>query len=223
MSSERSVMAVIRAARPSFRNDNDKIAFVVHASFLSSGFVLTATGRDALADNVLSSPSNDEVGIDNWNEFEDHYAFVYSNPDKGSSKVLVKCLVMNGKLLVDALADGCSEPVHLEIDIDNYVGENGSGNYSVQYKNLEKLVSSLDKEVVSKLYGSSSKPGSSSNHPSFETSEGSKRDVNGAGVRINEPVGPQLYPSGVVIPPINPIRGGDMFPGPGAGIYPARY
>ena len=50
-------MAVIRAARPSFRSDHDKIAFAVHASFLSSGFVLTATGRDALGDNVLSSPS----------------------------------------------------------------------------------------------------------------------------------------------------------------------
>ena len=57
MTNERSVMAVIRAARPSFKNDHDKIAFVVHASFLSSGFFLTATGRDALGDNVLSSPS----------------------------------------------------------------------------------------------------------------------------------------------------------------------
>ena len=58
----------------------------------------------------------DEVGIDNWNEFEDHYAFVYTNPEKGSSKVLVKCLVMNGKFVVDALADGSSEPVDLEIE-----------------------------------------------------------------------------------------------------------
>lgn len=56
------------------------------------------------------------MGIDNWNEFEDHYAFVYANPEKGSAKVLVKGLVMNGKLLVDALAHGNSEPVHLEIE-----------------------------------------------------------------------------------------------------------
>ena len=58
----------------------------------------------------------DEVGTDNWNEFEDHYAFVYTNPEKGSNKVLVKCLVLNGKFLVDALASGSSDPVHLEIE-----------------------------------------------------------------------------------------------------------
>lgn len=55
------------------------------------------------------------MGIDHWNEVDDNYAFVYVNPEKGSKKVLVKCLVMNDKLLVDALADGASEPVHLEI------------------------------------------------------------------------------------------------------------
>ncbi|XP_022767616.1 probable proteasome inhibitor isoform X2 [Durio zibethinus] len=172
MSNERSVIAVIRAARPSFRNDAERIAFAVHASFLSSGFVLTATGPDALADNVLSSPSTDEVGIDKWNEFEDHYAFVYINPEKGTNKVLIKCLVMNGQLLVDALAHGSSQPVHLEIDL--------------------------------------------------ETGEGSRRDVNDAGVRINEPTGPQPHPSGVFIPSINPIGGSDLFPGPGAGMYPTR-
>lgn len=57
----------------------------------------------------------DEVSIDHWNELNDEYAFVYANPEKGSKKVLVKCLVMNEKLLVDALSEGSSEPVHLEI------------------------------------------------------------------------------------------------------------
>ena len=53
----------------------------------------------------------DDVGIDNWNELGDDYAFLYSN----SKKVLVKCLSMNDKLLVDALSDGDSKPLHLEI------------------------------------------------------------------------------------------------------------
>lgn len=65
---------------------------------------------------MVFSSFEDEVGIDNWNQFEDHYAFVYANPEKGSKKVLVKCLYMNGKLLVDALAHGSSQPVHLEIE-----------------------------------------------------------------------------------------------------------
>ncbi|KAE8726974.1 60S ribosomal protein L17-2 [Hibiscus syriacus] len=119
--------------------------------FLSVGFVLTATGPATLGDNVFSSTSIDEVGTDNWNEFEDHYAFVYTNPEKGSKKVLVKCLVMNRKLLVETLAENSSQPLHLEIDIDDYVGESTSGNYSALYKNLEKLVNGLEKEVISKL------------------------------------------------------------------------
>lgn len=27
----------------------------------------------------------------------------------------------------------------------------------------------------------------------------------------------------VVIPPVNPVGGSDLFPGPGAGMYPTRY
>ena len=149
MASDKTVMAVIRAARPTFRNQNDKIAFAVHASFLASGYILTATGPQALSDTAFSNPSNgkspfffnyflfffifrffaefldflfyaaflcvDEVSIDHWNELNDEYAFVYANPEKGSKKVIVKCLVMNDKLLVDALSEGSSEPVHLEI------------------------------------------------------------------------------------------------------------
>jgi proteasome inhibitor subunit 1 (PI31) len=57
----------------------------------------------------------EEVGIEHWNEFDDSYGFVYSKPKKGSKKILVKCLVVNDKLVVDALREGDSEPAHLEI------------------------------------------------------------------------------------------------------------
>ncbi|XP_038991203.1 probable proteasome inhibitor [Hibiscus syriacus] len=118
ISNERTVIAVIRAAIPSFRNDHNKVAFAIHATLLSVGFVLTAIGPSALGNNVFSSTSTDEVGIDNWNEFKDHYAFVYTNPEKGSKKVLVKCLVMNKKLFVETLAENSSQPLHLEIEIE---------------------------------------------------------------------------------------------------------
>ncbi|GLU03059.1 hypothetical protein SLE2022_202770 [Rubroshorea leprosula] len=224
MANEKSVMAVIRAARPSFRNNHDKIAFAVHASFLASGYVLTATGRPAFADTALSSSSssNDEVGIENWNEFEDEYAFVYMNPEKGSKKVLVKCLVMDDKFLVDAVADGGSEPVHLEINIRDYVEENGgAANYSAHYKNLERLVNSLDKEILSKLDGSLT-ASSSGNPVSSKARERSGTNRNEAGVRVIEPAGPQPNPSGVILPPLNPFGSSDLFPGPGAGMYPTR-
>lgn len=216
MATEKSVMAVIRASRPSFRNAHDKVAFAVHAAFISSGYLLTATGNPAFSETALSSTSTDEVGIERWNELQDDYAFVYFNPEKGSKKVLVKCLVMNDKLLVAALADGASEPIHLEINVEDCVAENGGTNYSGQFKNLDKLVKTLDKDILSKLDSSSDKPTSS------ETRPGQRQNLNEPGMGVAEPQHPQTYPAGLVYPPVNPIGGSDLFPGPGAGMYPTR-
>lgn len=60
----------------------------------------------------------EEVGVDRWNEMEDEYGFVYAKPAgaKDSRKVLVKCLVMNDKLVVNALEDGAHQPFHMEIE-----------------------------------------------------------------------------------------------------------
>lgn len=41
--------------------------------------------------------------------------------------------------------------------IEDYDKENGGSNYGSQYKNLEKLVSSIDEEILSKLNGASRK------------------------------------------------------------------
>ncbi|PQM37963.1 uncharacterized protein Pyn_00528 [Prunus yedoensis var. nudiflora] len=145
MASGKSVMALIKALKPTFRNgnNNDKVAFAVHSFFLASGYELTATGTPAFNPSGLTSASTDEVGIQDWNELDDQYAFIYVNPEKGSRKVLVKCLVMEGKLHVYyALTDGSSK--HVELDVGNYVEENGGGNYSRQFKNMEMLVTRLE-------------------------------------------------------------------------------
>ncbi|CAL5335011.1 unnamed protein product [Camellia sinensis] len=258
MADEKSVLAVIRAARPSFRNASDKMAFAVHSSFLASGYLLHSTGPPAFSDNALSSSSTDEVGIDNWNEFEDDYAFLYSNPEKDSKKVLVKCVAMNDKLLVDALKIGSSEPAHLQINIPDYDKENGGTNYGEQYKNLDKLVSSIDKEILSKLNRTSTE--SSSTQPSSSRT----RDVEVTEPPIHRPQPPpaglmSIWLEGItaqyqvskrvlellisswmgnnsfdgrpndsmilcriVYPPVYPVGGSDLFPGPGAGMYPTR-
>ncbi|KAL9247381.1 hypothetical protein vseg_020820 [Gypsophila vaccaria] len=215
MATEKSVMAVIRASRPSFRNNQDKVAFVVHASFLASGFVLTATGAPAFADNSLSSSTSDEVGIEGWNEVEDEYAFVYANPEKGNKKVLVKCLVLGDKLMVDALSDGASEPVHLDINVDEFVADTSANDYNSQYKNLGKLVSSLESEVLSKLDGTSAGSHLSGGTSRPRTSEEPNRYIEGSG-------NSQEYPTGYILPPVNPVGGSDLFPSGGAGIYPPR-
>nr|GMC93749.1 probable proteasome inhibitor [Ipomoea batatas] len=149
MATDKTVMMIIRASRPTFRNPYDKVAFAVHASFVASGFVLLATGPSAFADDPFSSAFADEVGIDHWNDFEDNYGFIYSTPEGNSKKVLVKCLVMNGKLLVDALWEGTSTIRHLELNVQDYV-ENGGANYDSQYKNFGTLVEKVNKEILSK-------------------------------------------------------------------------
>lgn len=45
-----AVLAVIRTARPAFRNKHDKVAFAIHASFVTSGYRLIAAGAAAEAD-----------------------------------------------------------------------------------------------------------------------------------------------------------------------------
>ncbi|KAL3357951.1 hypothetical protein AABB24_015199 [Solanum stoloniferum] len=221
MATEQSVMAVIRAARPTFRNPHDKVAFAVHAAFLASGFVLHATGPAASTDDALSSSSTvDEVGIDHWNEFEDCYAFVYSKPEKSSKKVLVKCLVMNNKLLIDAFRDGDNEPLHLELSVEDYIVEDGGTNYNTQFKNLGKLVGELNKAILTKYTGS---PTSNSSTQTSRSEKGGLNDQPNVERQPDYPYQPAgSFPSGYVVPPIPGIGGSDLFPGPGAGVYPTR-
>lgn len=223
MANEKSVVAVIRAARPSFKNKHDKVAFAVHAAFLASGYALTATGLAAFSESAaLSAPSTNEVGTENWNEVDGEYAFVYVNPDKEGKRVILKCLALNGKLAVSAISDGISEPVNLEIDVGDYVAENEGTNYSEQYRNLDKIYKKLDEEILSKLDGSSTsslKASSSGNRNGREARQGSRQN-NETGVGFSEPASPQIPLPGYVVPPVpvNPMS--DLYPGAGAGMYP---
>ncbi|KAK7256271.1 hypothetical protein RIF29_29712 [Crotalaria pallida] len=63
MATEKTVMVVIRAGRPTFRNQYDKIAFAVHASFLAFDYILTATGPEALDDTAFYNSSNGGVTL----------------------------------------------------------------------------------------------------------------------------------------------------------------
>lgn len=168
----------------------------------------------------MSSFLVDEVGIDHWNEFEDCYAFVYSKPEKSSKKVLVKCLAMNNKLLIDAFRDGDNEPLHLELSVEDYIVEDGGTNYNTQFKNLGKLVGELNKAILTKYTGSSM------SNSSTQTSSSEKGEINNPPNVERQPDYPYQpagsFPSGYVVPPIPGIGGGDLFPGPGAGVYPTR-
>ncbi|XP_043718406.1 probable proteasome inhibitor isoform X3 [Telopea speciosissima] len=222
MATANSVLALVKAYRPSFRNPHDKVAFAVHASLLASGYVLTATGPPAFSDTALSSSStDDEVGIEGWNATDEEYGFLYRKEDNGVKKsLLVKCLVMGDKLIVDALVvgDGEEKPVNLQIDVDKYDGASESTNYSDMYKNFGELVNSLNSGILGKLDESSASCSSTRS----KASGGSEDKPIDQGVGVIGPRGSQPYPAGPVFPQVPPFGETDLVPGGGAGMYPPR-
>ncbi|CAA6658349.1 unnamed protein product [Spirodela intermedia] len=149
MATETSVMGVIRASRPSFRNSHDKATFALHAAFLAAGYALTATGRAALAgsppEEVLTPMSaleilagEEEVGIEGWNEFEDSYGFVYAKrTEKGEKRGFSSSACPSG----------------MSSHVKDYVPEDSArtGNYERFYQNFKRLVDSFNKNVLAEL------------------------------------------------------------------------
>ncbi|CAI9118243.1 OLC1v1019780C1 [Oldenlandia corymbosa var. corymbosa] len=138
-----SVMAVIRAARPSFRNVYDKLAFTVHSTFFASGFVLRATGPDAVSMYHIHAihPANGhfEAGIDKWNQLDANYAFVYATKSD-VSEIVVKCFALDGKLHIDALREGFhlnpDAIARMEINVADYFpDEINGGKYAANNSN----------------------------------------------------------------------------------------
>ncbi|KAJ4978092.1 hypothetical protein NE237_008872 [Protea cynaroides] len=219
MATPDSVLALIRAYKPSFRNPHDKIAFAVHATFLASGYVPVAVGPPAFSDTVLSSPSTtDEAGIEGWNATDDGYGFLYRKEENGAKKsVLVKCLPMGDKLIVDALVLGGAEekPVNLQIDVNEYDG--GSEN---THKNFGELVSKLNSGMLAKLGKSSASCGSSRAKARGRLED----ELDDQGLGFIKPRGSQTYPSGLEHPPVPAFGEIDLIPGggAGAGIFPGR-
>ncbi|KAL8526816.1 hypothetical protein ACS0TY_015877 [Phlomoides rotata] len=253
MASEKSVMAVIRAARPQFERPSDKVAFAVHATFIAAGYVLHATAPRAFRNDVLTISTLDEVGIDGWNSIPDSYAFLYSNPEERSVKVLVKALVMDCLLIVDVLKEFASEPLHLELDTLEYI-EHGGTNYASHYRDFGKLVEEVNKEILCKLNDapaatklndaraatklndaraatkSSNRPSNSKTRVREEDRDRPRMEIGevppypGSGMGFDYPdgrIGVSPY-SGDQDLPIPGSGGSDLFPGPGAGMYPSR-
>ncbi|XP_057499405.1 probable proteasome inhibitor [Actinidia eriantha] len=153
-----AVMGVIREERPSFRNPLDKMAFAVHASFIASGYILLATGPDALAvlDPMYSQQPLTEVGIDGWDALDDTYAFIYSHPSNNPKRVFIRCVpvdAINEYLFVEAQSHRRScWPFSVNILIrafnDNYGRRN---DYASQYRNFDKLVNLIDQMLLSQV------------------------------------------------------------------------
>lgn len=208
------MLAVIRASRPNFRNPNDKMAFAVHAAFLAAGYSFIATGARAFSENPPTD--GEEVGIEGWNDLEDGYAFVYKKCVKGETRpILVKCLSIGDALVVDVLnlKEEKKEPFHFQINVKDYLSEGDNKNgYGEMYKNMQGLVDNLNSWIFNKI------------EPKVEASSSGSRSGQST---TNEPVGTfpverQQPPPVLRYPPIPSSGSSDLFPGPGAGVFPDR-
>ncbi|KAJ6849347.1 putative proteasome inhibitor isoform X1 [Iris pallida] len=214
MATEDSLMAVIRASRPSFRSPSDKVAFAVHAAFMAAGYSLVATGRNAFADDLPSD--GEEVGIEGWNELDDNYGFVYSKSENGSKKsVLVKCLAIGDALVVDVLnmKEENKEPLHLQINVKDHTVD-GTSNYREMFKNLRGFLESVNavfKQLEPVVQTTSPSSGA-------DTSERNKSNAP-----AESSTGRHDLPEGIVYPPIPAPGYSDLYPGAGAGVFPQRF
>ncbi|GBG64748.1 hypothetical protein CBR_g46706 [Chara braunii] len=213
----------MRASRPRFRNLQDRVAFVVHATMLVSGYRPVAMGR--AAEREVQPPSQqgdeveEEVGEEGWNELPDSYAFRYvidgsgdgggNKTSTGKRRVVVKCLAMGDLLLVDAIdrAADSGEPVHLEVKVSDSAVESGSSNYGDHYKDLPSLVKKVETSIVSALSGGGGTRGPAGGN------RGRTRGVQMQAERRQD-VGeaPGRHPApGSIVPPVagDPLRGDD--------------
>lgn len=218
MATEGGVLGVIRAARPNLRSPHDRVAFAIHAIFLSAGYSLTAAGSRVSADLPAGDDESAEVGIEGWNDLGDAYFFQYSGAgQEGLSKhVLVKCLQMDDKLMV-AVTDGNNEEaIQFEVRVSDYITNTEGTNYGQLYKNLNELVDRVNSCVLSKLSGSKDNTNTSSKRRDSKDLDIGD-DARPSSTLVDEPA-PSMY--GLRYPPVPAFGSSDLLPGPGAGVFP---
>jgi len=140
-------------------------------------------------------------------------------------------LIMGDMLVVDAAPTGKDnpEPYNLSINVYDYTTESvASKNYAEHYKNLLALIKEINSSILSKLETSPKAGSTSTSTRSNKASSGGQvetKDEQKIGfTSLDRPDSSGNPPdsSGLVYTPIPPIGGSDLFPGPGAGMYPHR-
>ncbi|CAI8008582.1 Proteasome inhibitor PI31 subunit [Geodia barretti] len=159
------------------RSPHDAVAVALHACLLADGFVCIATGDENFGEGLATRSPTSSKGAQTspyglpagWNTSQDVYALQYHHP--GQRKlILVKMIVIDTQLLISAMSAGDIETIHsLTLETDRYVRSQQFNTVSV-YSNLLQLVSTLNKEIVSKLQQPAAKPSPSTTSASGTTS-----------------------------------------------------
>lgn len=136
-----AVSALIRALRPSFSSPHDKVVFSVHAVVLADGYTLVGVGESTQED--IPSQDAPEVDLTGWNTGDGIYTFKYTDASGSRSPLLVKCLAVGKRLLVNFLAFGQDSPPEAITvdDVAEYTTD--STDATKGFKNFGSLVDRL--------------------------------------------------------------------------------
>lgn len=156
MDHSQQILAVVRASRPSFRNSSekaDRVAYALHAYFLTAGYKLVATGR-AANDLKEVDASAAEVGTEGWLDLEAAYSFAYlDTTGRQAGGVEVKAVAMDDKLVVHLhRKDSLGPPATIELDVDTIATESPSPVEG--YKDVKGMVGKIDAAMQQGTSGS---------------------------------------------------------------------
>eukprot|EP00850_Spirogloea_muscicola_P016303 SM000131S26733 [mRNA] locus=s131:257747:260535:- [translate_table: standard] len=147
MATEEAVLAAIKAAKPAFRDDHDRVAFAAHAAVLASGYSLVAAGRSVDAE---PSEAKEAEATSTWNDSNGTYAFRYAADDDPERTMTLKGTAMGESLMLDAAAD--SRTTNTELKVKDYVADTSNSSYAKQYKKLRLLVEHIERDILKDLY-----------------------------------------------------------------------
>jgi len=89
---EAKIGDILKKEKPVFNSVHDALAALVHATFLGFGFHATEAGGAYAGERPFPA---------DWNSNQSVYSFSYRN---GRERIVVKCVVVDEKLLVNAVA-----------------------------------------------------------------------------------------------------------------------
>lgn len=153
---EHKILQSLTESKPQLRNEFDAVVAVLHLTMRELGFRCTGLTEKSQSNN--NNAYDDKALPDGWNESHDSYSFQYKHT-QSSLNFLVKCLVMNDKLLIHGASKEDNKVFSLEISVKDYVNTNSLSNYDGLYKQLDKLTALFKINITSKLLPDLNKAG----------------------------------------------------------------
>lgn len=146
-----TLLAIVKASRPSFKSRGCRLAYAIHAFFLSRGGTVVAVGQQA-DDIATDATPTEEVDMVGWDDQQDHFAFCYLPEDGNTQNTLQVIIDISNDILVVHWASvnrkgPIKGPKSLQLQISDYTRD--ATGVQEGYDNLDQLVNKLNENFDS--------------------------------------------------------------------------